>query len=56
VLKGTHFVLVEHVKAKMMEILNSLTEHDLQNCSEHWQHRMQLCAKSEGNYFEGGHS
>jgi len=56
VLKGTHFVSVEHVKAKTTEILNSLTEHDLQNCFEHWQHRMQLCANSEGNYFEGGHS
>jgi len=54
--KGTHFVSVEHVKAKTAEILNSLTEHDLQNCFEHWQHRMQLCANSEGNYFEGDRS
>jgi len=36
VFKGTHFVSVENVKAKMVEILNSLTEHDLQNCFEHW--------------------
>jgi len=44
VLKGTQFVSVEHVKAKTTEILNSLTEHDLQNCFEHWQHRVQqLC-------------
>jgi len=56
VLKGTHFVSGEHVKAKMTEILNSLTEHDLQNRFEHWQHRMQLCANSECNYFEGDHS
>jgi len=34
-LNGTHFVLVEHVKAKTAEILNSLTEHDLRNCFEH---------------------
>jgi len=53
VLKGTHFVSVENVKAKMAEILNSLTEHDLWNCFEHWLHRMQLCANSEGNYFKG---
>jgi len=53
VLKGTHFVSVENVKAKTAEILNSLTEHDLQNCYEHRQHRMQLCVNSEGNYFEG---
>jgi len=56
VLKRTHFVLVENVKAKTAEILNSLTEHDLQNCFEHWQHHMQLCVNSEGNYFEGDHS
>jgi transposase len=41
-LKGTHFVSVEHVKAKTKEILNSLMEPDLQNCFEHWQHHMQL--------------
>jgi len=55
VLKETYFVSVEHVKAKTAEFLNSLTEHDLQNFFEHWQHLMQLCANSEGNYFEGDH-
>ena len=53
VLVGTHFVSVENVKAKMVEILSGLTERDLQNCFEHWQHRRQLCVNSEGNYFEG---
>jgi len=56
VLKGTHFVSVEDVKAKMADILNSLTEHDLRNCFEHWQHRLQLCINSEGNYFAGDRS
>jgi len=56
VLKGTHFVSVKNVKAKTAEILNSLTEHDLQNCFEHWQHRMQLCVNSELDYFEGNHN
>jgi hypothetical protein len=46
-------VSVENVKAKAVEILKSLTEHDLWSCFEHWQHRMQLCFNSEGNYFEG---
>jgi hypothetical protein len=41
VLKGTHFLSVEDVKAKTTEILNSLSENDLQNCFERWQHRMQ---------------
>ncbi|PNF22126.1 hypothetical protein B7P43_G06802 [Cryptotermes secundus] len=42
VLKGTHFLPVEDVKAKTTEILNSLSESDLQNCFERWQHRIQL--------------
>jgi hypothetical protein len=53
VLKGTHFLSVEYVKVKTTEILNSLTENDMQKCFERWQHRMQLCLNSEGNYFEG---
>jgi hypothetical protein len=56
VFEGTHFMSVENVKAKTVEILNSLTEHDLLNCFEHWQHRMQLCVNSEGDYFEGDRS
>ena len=50
------FVSVENVKAKTAETLNSLTEHDLRNCFEHWQHRTQLCVNSEGNYIEGDRS
>jgi transposase len=56
VLIGTHFVSVEDVKEKMAEILNTLTKRELRNCFEHWQHHMQLCVSSEGNYFEGDHS
>jgi len=56
VLKGNHFLSVEDVKAKTAENLNSLTERDLQNCFEHWQHRMLLCVNSEGNYFDGDRS
>jgi len=56
VLKVTHFVSIEDVKAKMVELLNSLTEHDLQSCFEHWQHDMQLYVTSEVNYFEGSRS
>jgi len=49
VLKETHFVSVEDVKSKTPESLNSLTEYNLRNCFEHWQHLMQLRANSEGN-------
>ena len=56
VLKGTHFVSVEDLKAKTVEILNILTDHDLRNCCEHWHHRMQPCVNSKGNYFQGDRS
>jgi hypothetical protein len=51
VLKGTRFGLLESVKAKTAKILNRLTKHDLWNCFEHWQHRMQLHVTSEGYYY-----
>jgi transposase len=41
VLKINHFVSVENVKAKTAGRRNSLTEQDLRNCFEHWQHGMQ---------------
>jgi len=56
VLKGTHFVSAENVKTKTAENFNSLTEHDLRNCFEHWQHCTQLCVNSKENYFEGNRS
>jgi len=55
-LKENHFVSVEDVKVKMADNLNILTEHDLRNCFEYWQHLMQLCVNSEGKYFEGDRS
>jgi hypothetical protein len=54
-LKGTHFVSVEEVKANVMELLNSLTENDLRHCFGQWQHHMELCLNREGDYFEGDH-
>jgi len=50
------FCVGRKCERKTAEILNSCTEHDLRKCFEHWQHRMQLCVNSEGNYFEGDHS
>jgi len=52
-LKGAHFVLTEEVKAKMIQLLNSLRENNLQLCFEQCQHHMQLCLNSEGDYSEG---
>ena len=56
VLKGTAFLSVEDVKAKTVENFNSLTEHYVRNCFEHWQHRMRLRVNLEGDYFEGDRS
>jgi len=54
-LKGANFVSVEEVKAKMIKLLNSLRENNLQHCSEQWQHCKQLRLNSEGDYSEGVH-
>lgn len=35
-------MLVEEVKAKMTKLLYSFTENDLHQCSEQWQHAIQL--------------
>ena len=43
-------------KQKLRRSSKGLTEHDLLNCFEYWQHRMRLCVNSEGNYFEGDRS
>lgn len=52
VLKGTNCMLLEDVKAKMMDIVKSLSENDLWNCFECWQLHMQPSVNSEGNYFD----
>jgi histone-lysine N-methyltransferase SETMAR len=56
VLKGTHFLSIDEVKSKTAQVFRGLTVNDLQNCFERWQHRLQLCVNSEGNYFEGDRS
>jgi hypothetical protein len=55
-LKRTIFLWVENLKTKMSEIINSRTQHEPRNYFEHWQHCMQLCVNSEGNYIEGDRS
>jgi hypothetical protein len=50
------FCVGENGESKTAKVLNSRTEHDLQNYFEHWQRRLQLCVNSEENYFEGDHS
>ncbi|KAJ8951899.1 hypothetical protein NQ318_019877 [Aromia moschata] len=42
-LKGTIFESVEAVKAKATEVLNQLTEADVQHCFQRWKSRMERC-------------
>ena len=52
-LKGTRFESVDAVKAKLTQLLNSLTQDDLQHCYQQWKIRMQWCRDPGGDYIEG---
>jgi len=51
-LKGTRFESVDAVKAKATQLLNSLTQDDLQHCFQQWKIRMERCRDRGGNYIE----
>jgi len=52
-LKGTRFKSVDAVKAKATQLLNSLTQDDLQHCFQQWKIRMERFRDRERNYIEG---
>ena len=52
-LKGTRFESVDAVKAKATQLLNSLTQDDLQHCFQQWKIRMEWCRDRGGDYTEG---
>jgi len=52
-LKGTRFESVEAVRAKATQLLNSLTQDDLQHCFQQWKIRMERCRDWGGDYIEG---
>jgi len=52
-LKGTRFESVYAVKAKATQLLNSLTQDDLQHCFQQWKIRMKRCRDRGGDYIEG---
>ena len=52
-LKGTRFKSVDAVKAKVTQLLNSLTQDDLQHCFQQWKIRMERCRDRGGDYIEG---
>ena len=52
-LKGTRFESVDALKAKATQLLNSLTQDDLQHCSQQWKIRMERFRDRGGDYNEG---
>jgi len=52
-LKGTRFESIEAVKAKAAELMNKLSEDDLQHCFQQWKIRMERCRDRGGEYVEG---
>ena len=38
---------------KATQLLNSITQDDLQHCFQQWKIRMELCRDREGDYIEG---
>ena len=52
-LKGTRFESVDAVKAKATQLLNSITQDDLQHCFQQWKIRMERCRDRGGDCIEG---
>ena len=52
-LKGARFESVDAVKARAMELMNKLSEDDLQHCFQHWKICMEQCKDQGGEYIEG---
>jgi hypothetical protein len=52
-LKGTRLKSVEAVKAKVTELMNKLSEDDLQHCFHQWKIQMEWCRDQRGEYIEG---
>jgi hypothetical protein len=51
--KGTRFESVDTVKAKVIELMNKLSQHDLQHCFQQWKIHMKWCRDWGGEYTEG---
>ena len=52
-LKGTRFESVDAVKAKATQLLNSITQDDLQDCFQQWKIFIEQCRDRGGDYIEG---
>ena len=52
-LKGTRFESVDAMKAKSTELMNKLSEDDLQHCFQQWKIRMERCRDGGREYIQG---
>jgi len=52
VLKGTRFESKDAVKAKATELMNKLSEDDLQHSFQQWKIRMEWCGDRGGKYID----
>jgi [histone H3]-lysine36 N-dimethyltransferase SETMAR len=52
-LKGKRFVDVNEVEEKSQAALNSISKIEFKKCFDTWEHRLEKCINSQGNYFEG---
>jgi len=52
-LKGIMFEPVDAVEAKATELMNKVSEDDLQHCFQQWKIRKERCRDREGEYIEG---
>ena len=52
-LKRTRFESVDAVKAKATELMNKISEDELQHCFQQWKIRKERCRDREGEYIDG---
>jgi hypothetical protein len=50
--KGRHFTKIEVIEAESQAVLNTFTEHDVQDAFKKCQKRRERCVRAEGGYFE----
>jgi hypothetical protein len=51
-LKGRHLDIIEVIEAESQAVLNTLTEHHIQDAFKKWQKCGEWCIRAEGDYFE----
>jgi hypothetical protein len=54
VLQDRHFDTIEVIEAELQVVLNTLTEHDLQDAFKKLQKLYERCIHAERDHFEGG--